>query len=156
MVPPESQEKFQKRKNPRLSGYDYSTPNYYFITICTHEKQCIFGKPSKLNKLGKIAEKGLNRIADHFPGVFVDKYVVMPNHVHAIIVLEDSSVTLPVVIGQYKAFVTKSIHAFLPDQVVWQTSFHDHIIRNQHSYEKIWSYIETNPNQWNEDCFHIE
>ena len=51
--------RFPDRKNPRIKEYDYSKRNYYFVTICTHQKQCFFGNPMKLNKLGNIAEKFL-------------------------------------------------------------------------------------------------
>ena len=149
-------ERLPKRKSPRLKGYDYSTQNYYFVTVCTHQKRCIFGTPQKRNRFGEIAENGLCMIAEHFSGVSVDNYVVMPNHIHAIIVFENAEVTLPVVVGQYKAFVTKRIHQQSSFETVWQKSFHDHIIRNQKSYERIWEYIETNPNKWEEDCFYTE
>ena len=147
-------DRFHSRKNPRIRDFDYSTPNYYFVTICTHEKRCIFGTPETLNAFGNIAKSGLLEIENHFSGVGVDKYVVMPNHVHAIIVLQNSSANLSTIIGQYKAFVTKQIHTVSPTKTVWQTSYHDHIIRSQKSYERIWYYIETNPIKWREDCFY--
>ena len=149
-------ERFHNRKNPRLRDYNYCTPNYYFITICTHEKKWLFGKPGTRNTYGDIAYSGLVEICRHFSGVFVDKAVIMPNHIHAIIVLTGNDVHLSDVIGQYKAFVTKSIHRIMPNIPVWQTSFHDHVIRSQQSYEKIWSYIETNPIKWQEDCYMQE
>ena len=79
---------FYERKPTRIPGYDYATRNYYFITICTHERQCIFGTPNKLNTMGVMAQECIIKIQDIFPSVRVDKYVVMPNHIHAIIVLE--------------------------------------------------------------------
>ena len=149
-------DRFPVRKHPRLASYDYSKPNYYFVTICTHEKKCMFGTPHRLNWKGKIAEEGLMQIPKHFPSVFVDKFVVMPNHVHGIIVLQDSGADVPTVVGQYKAFVTKQIRKREPDVQIWQTSFHDHVIRSQEKYEKIWNYIEGNPAKWCEDCFFVE
>lgn len=143
------------RKNPRLANFDYSSPNDYFVTICTHEKKCIFGTPGQLNPMRIIAEHGLSQVSDHYQSVKVDKFVVMPNHVHAIIVITGGTADVPNVIGQYKAFVTKEIHKINPNIRVWQTSFHDHVIRNQKSYEKIWEYIDGNPVKWNEDCFYI-
>lgn len=145
---------FPQRKHPRLSYFDYSTPGYYFITICTHEKRCIFGPPSNLNAYGRIAEDAFAEIPKHFPQVKIDKYVVMPNHVHAILILSPGATGLSPVVGSYKSSVTKRIHAIDPDIKVWQTSFHDHVIRNQPGYEKIWSYIETNPLKWEDDCFY--
>ena len=147
-------DRFPKRKNPRLKQYDYATENYYFVTICTGEKKCIFGSLNNMNIFGKFAEEGLLLIETHFPTVKVDKFIIMPNHVHAIIILSDGKVKLTTVVGSYKSYVTKKIHEISPDIQVWQTSFHDHVIRNQQAYEKIWNYIEYNPTKWEEDCFY--
>ena len=95
------------------------------------------------------------KIPIHFPGISIDKWVIMPNHVHAIVVLPGNSAALSTIIGQYKAAVTREIRAFDSDMQVWQTSFHDHIIRNQADYERIWLYIEVNPARWMDDCFYI-
>ena len=72
MENPNDYDKYPKRKNPRLSGYDYSTQNYYFITICTHEKSCIFGSPNMLNLYGKYAYEGMQQIPQHYPDVSVE------------------------------------------------------------------------------------
>ncbi|MBE6927823.1 MAG: hypothetical protein E7467_04970 [Ruminococcaceae bacterium] len=146
---------YVKRKSPRLQGYDYRTPNYYFITICTHKKINIFGTEDQRNDLGNIAEKGFLQIAEHFSDIEVDKFVIMPNHVHAIIILKNEKDNLSTVIGSYKSYVTKKIHNLRPELTVWQKSFHDHVIRNQKSYEKIWCYIDTNPMKWKEDCYFV-
>lgn len=151
---------YYKRKPTRIPEYDYSHNNYYFVTMCTHNKECIFGKPNCVNWLGRIAEDDMNGIAEHFSTVRVDKFVVMPNHVHAIIVIDNGNdtekkVSLVNIIGQYKSGVTRKIRTLLDNKQVWQRSFHDRIIRNQKEYEKIWMYIETNPQRWNEDCFYI-
>ena len=147
-------EKLPKRKSPRLAGYDYSTVNYYFITICTCDKIKLFGEPEKLNEFGKIAADTFLQIPQHFDCIEIDKFVIMPNHVHAIVIIHESTTTLTTVIGQYKAYVSKKIHEIKSDLPVWQRSFHDHVIRNQHSYEKIWNYIDTNPMKWQDDCFY--
>ena len=148
---------FPKRKSPRIPGYNYAVPNYYFITICTHDKKCIFGRPDDLNVYGKIAEEKLKKIPELYPAVRLDKYVVMPNHVHGIFAVEnelDGVRDLSVIIGQYKMAVTKEIRIYEPNKNVWQRSYHDHVIRNQAGYEKIWMYIENNPLKWEEDCFY--
>ena len=75
------------RKSTRLVGYDYANENYYYVTICTHEKRCIFGDVKALSKYGKIAEEELLKISKRFGTVKLDKYMVMPNHIHAIIVI---------------------------------------------------------------------
>ena len=146
-----------KRKSPRIPGYDYSSVNYYFITICTHEKRCIFGNPEELNWMGRCAEDCLRMIPQLHPGILLDKYVVMPNHIHVIIDVQKSEkqTDLYVVIGQYKMAVTKRIRYKKPTFEVWQRSFHDHVIRKQSTYEKIWNYIEDNPRKWKEDCFYV-
>ena len=146
-----------KRKSPRIPNFDYSSPNYYFITICTYEKKCIFGNPSELSMLGCYARDYLLNIPKLYPEIILDKYVIMPNHVHCILIVsgENKDRSIPLVIGQYKMAVTKKIREKLPDLKVWQRSFHDHIIRNQSGYEKIWQYIENNPQKWEEDCFYI-
>ena len=145
------------RKSPRIPGYDYSSVNYYFITICTHEKRCIFGKPGALNWIGQCAEENLHMISKLHPNIRIDKYVIMPNHIHVIFDIQDvkEKENLAVVIGQYKMSVTKKIREKKPEFQVWQRSFHDHVIRNQSGYEKIWLYIEGNPSKWEDDCFYI-
>ena len=151
---PDHEERFPSRKHPRLKNYDYSTPNYYFVTICTWNKACLFGSPDKLNYRGCVAKAGIGELEAHFPNAKVDKYVIMPNHVHMILILKDNTIPLPAIIGQYKSFVTRTIRKNEPDYTVWQASFHDHIIRNQQAYEKIWLYIESNPQNWSADCFY--
>ena len=150
------EERFPKRKSPRIPGYDYATPNYYFITICTHEKNCIFWSGGKLNTFGQIAFDAAMQISAHFPGNRVDRFVVMPNHIHMILVVEPGGTDATVVIGQYKSQVSKEIHKIDPKRKIWQTSFHDHGIRNYRQYQHIREYIDTNPMRWKEDCFFVE
>jgi len=149
-------DRFPSRKHPRLKHFDYSSPNYYFITICTWNKLCIFGNPHRLSPWGIIAESVLLEIEKHFSGVKIEKYVIMPNHIHMILVLEDANPGLPQIIGQYKSSVTRKIHETAPQQIIWQTSFHDHVIRTQKDYERIWLYIASNPQNWNKDCFFVD
>ena len=148
---------FYSRKTPRMFGYDYATQNYYFVTICTHNKKCIFGKPGSLSAIGEITQKHLIKIPNIYPGVSIDKFIVMPNHIHAIFVLDGlDTPSLSRIIGQFKMSVTKEIRDNYKIDTVWQRSFHDHIIRNQKDYERIWLYIHGNPQKWNEDCFFSE
>ena len=152
----EDEDRFHIRKHPRMARYDYATPNYYFVTICTKNKKCIFGSVHQNHMYGEIAEMGLLEIPKHFDKVYIDKYIVMPNHIHMIVVLEKGAKELPTVIGQYKAYVSRKIHAIDPTQEVWQSSFHDHVIRNQSAYEHIWNYIDGNRQKWQEDCYFTE
>ena len=147
---------FYSRKSPRIPNFDYASENYYFITICTDGKKCFFGKPDQLNAFGKIAAEHLEKIERHYDTVSVDKYVVMPNHVHFILVTQRNNVvSAGQVIAQYKAGVSREIRKNRPDIRLWQRSFHDHIIRDQKGYEKIWLYIEYNPQLWAKDTFYI-
>ena len=146
-----------RRKPTRIPGYDYSTANYYFITICTHEKKCLFYKQGRLNEMGMIAQNCMQTIPQHFRGCKVDKFVIMPNHIHAILVIDEIGTSpITTIVGQYKAHVSKLIHRKLPGLQIWQRSFYDHIIRTQSRYEEIWSYIDTNPLRWREDRFYLE
>lgn len=146
---------YYSRKPTRIPEYDYSKCNYYFITMCSYEKKCIFGKPGDLNHNGKIVETHIKNLESYYKSLKVDNYVVMPNHVHMILILEDQeeNPNISSVVGAFKTGVTKAIRMIEPNKKVWQRSFHDHIIRNQKSYERIWMYIEDNPRRWEEDCF---
>lgn len=171
------------RKPNRLKEYDYSQPGAYFVTICTRDRKNIFWRENVgadiirpqnhyhvgadiirpetpvgdlLSESGKIAERAILAIPDHYKGVTVDQYVVMPNHVHILVRISETggrliaAPTLSTVIGQLKRYVAKQI-----GQPIWQRSFHDHIIRNEDDYRTIWEYIENNPAKWTEDRFYI-
>ena len=149
------------RKPTRIPQFDYSSDQFYFVTVCTHDKKCIFGQPDKLNNHGEIVNRAFSDIDIHYEHIKVDKYVVMPNHVHAIIIIGCDGTTgkrpsLNTIIGQFKSGVSREIHKIEPNLKVWQRSYHDHIIRNEKSYQEIWQYIETNPIRWEEDCFYKE
>lgn len=147
---------FYSRKSPRIPNYDYSAENYYFITICTHNRNCLFGLPQAQTRLGNIAQKHINAIEFHYSCVRIDKFVVMPNHIHMILVIEKGQqADVRQIAGQYKSGVTRDARRLYPGIVLWQRSFHDHIIRKQSVYEEIWAYIDNNPQKWEEDCFYI-
>ena len=99
------------------------------------------------------------KIPELNPQIRLDKFVVMPNHIHGIFEVtaennEKGLKDLSLILGQFKMSVTKKIRKIEPDIEVWQRSFHDHVIRSQHQYEKIWLYIDGNPLKWEEDCFY--
>jgi putative transposase len=174
-------DKLPKRKNIRLKEYNYSHSGYYFITICTNNKEnlfwniegtCVlppedrdvagetcgrqFHKPP-LSDIGEIVDSGINKISSIYENVKINKYVIMPNHIHMIIVLcaeNGQSKTIPTIsriIQQFKGSISKQVGFSL-----WQKSFYDHIIRNQQDYEEIYEYIETNPLKWEEDKYYIK
>ena len=146
----------QKRKSTRIPNFDYSRNNYYFITVCTHQKNCIFGSVARRNHFGKIAKDEIEKIPAFYKGVYLDSYIIMPNHIHAIIVLDGAEKSISEIIGSYKAGVTREIRKSKPKMIVWQRSFHDHIIRNERQYQKIWQYVRNNDQKWEEDCHYIE
>ena len=154
----------KSRKPNRLKDYDYSSNGYYFVTICTHNKAHIFGSvidgKVQINQFGCIAAEELENIVCHYEMVSVDKYVVMPNHVHEIIVINNEErsrpfpTALPTVIGLYKSGVSKRIHQISPNLNLWQKSFYDHIIRDENEYLRVWKYIDENPLKWETDEYY--
>ena len=158
-----------KRKQNRLRCYDYSSNGGYFVTICTDQRKkilCDIGEDGIVRRMkcGILAEKIIWDIPRRFPTVSVDKYVVMPNHIHLLLLFAkenttgSTDVTLGNVIGWYKYQVTKQINEAFGNagNRVFQRSYHDHVIRGHRDYELIWEYIDTNPQKWLLDCFYIK
>lgn len=156
-----------ERKNIRLKNYDYRRNGAYFITICIKDKKKILGtisvgatigRPSQiiLSKYGQIVDNVILDIPNHYDNIFIDKYVIMPNHVHLIVVIDNDgramhAPTVSKVIQQMKGTITKQI-----GYPIWQKLFYDHIIRNQHDYQQIWKYIDDNPLKWELDKYYNE
>jgi len=155
-----------KRKPTRLKDYDYSSNGAYFITICTHNKQKILcnivgeglcALPSiQLTAIGETVKSSIEYINEKYDNISVDKFVIMPNHIHLIITKQtgghgDPPLQVYDIIGRFKSFTDNKCSGTL-----WQRSFHDHIIRDEDDYLKIWNYIDTNPQKWHEDCFYTE
>lgn len=103
-----------------------------------------------LTELGEFAYAELMNISSHWCAIDVDLFVVMPNHVHLIIVIIEPQ-PLKYIIGGYKAGVTRLSN--YQDGKIWQRGYHDHIIRNEESLNKIREYIINNPAQWHQDTF---
>ena len=172
-----------KRKPARLREYDYSTPGAYFVTVCTHEKRCslstisvgagaLDGPSIQLTEQGKIVEKYILS-TEQIPGMHVDKYVIMPNHIHLILVVDRNSgpsrapaptnafegdvssktpanAKIPRAIGVMKRLINKEA-----GENIFQRSYHEHVIRDEADYRRIWDYIDTNPAKWTEDCYYM-
>ncbi len=169
--------KLIKRKQLRLRNFDYSTPGAYFITICTHNRKNtlsnIVGEihespETKLTGYGKIVDKIINDIPNRF-GVGIDGYVIMPNHIHLIIVITNSDEARAIresplrgrsliskIIGYIKMNASKEIRRQYATEPVWQRGFHDHIIRNREDYDMIAKYIYENPMRWKFDKLYSE
>lgn len=143
------------RRQHRLKNYDYSTPNAYFLTICTAGHRSLFwhkDQKAALSPYGIIAAQAIQEIPQHYPNITVDTYAVMPNHVHLLLQIHaegQNCVSISRVIQQFKGAVSKRIGF-----CVWQKLFHDHVIRNERDYQQIWLYIQSNPDNWEKDCFY--
>lgn len=155
----------EQRKKLRLETHDYSQPGWYFITICTKEKEHLLGTvvgadllsgpKMQLSQLGIQAESVIKAM----PGV--DKYVIMPNHVHMILQIEQDekgplgrsapTASVPDQVRFFKNAVTRCCGS-----LIWQRSYHDHIIRSEAEYLEIRNYIDSNPARWADDCYHRE
>ena len=156
-------DKLPTRKTNRLKDYDYSQNGAYYITICTKDKQAILWEQTvgariarpPLTGVGKTVENAISGISIHYPMIEVDKYVVMPNHIHMILLIDDDgralrAPTISTVINQMKGYVTKQIGCS-----IWQKLFHDRIIRNENDYLRIWQYMDENPVKWGDDEYFV-
>lgn len=158
------------RKANRLADYDYSQDGTYFVTICTRDRKRILSQISvgtgvpdcpkiQLLKHGEIAEKYLRQMNDFYGHLSVDKYAIMPDHIHILITVRNGQSRTPVptetgridnrnstisqFVSTFKRFCNKEY-----GQDIWQGRYYDHVIRNQQDYNEIWQYIENNPTKW--------
>ena len=146
-----------RRKHIRITDYDYSTPGAYFITICTANREKIFWSNRRgelrspvnvtLSDIGMIVDSEIQKLGSVYDAVKVDKYCIMPDHIHMILVIDADpygrtqfAPTISRVIKQFKGSITKQV-----GRPIWQKSFYDHGIRNRQDYDEIWQYIENNP-----------
>ena len=153
------------RKNPRLETWDYSTPGSYFVTAVTHDRSCVFGEVVdarsvhetalvELTPIGMYCDETFSRIEEAFPGWICDKHVVMPNHFHAILTkLSAGGSGLSSVVNYLKGCTTRFARSRRPEAKIWQSSYHDHIVRDDDDYKRLWEYIEENPGRWVEDQY---
>ena len=176
----QNKKQIKNRKLNRLKGYDYSRDGWYFVTICIKDRIKCLGKIENgkmiLDKYGKIAKKYWSEIPDHYNNVFLDEWIIMPNHIHGIIVIENDDKTITATVGtghcpvpttvntgskygllsktvkSFKEISLKTIRKQFNDfEFSWQRSFYDHIIRDEKSLEKIRNYIANNPLKWETD-----
>jgi len=167
-----------RRRSIRLKGYDYAQAGAYFVTICTWNKECLFGEiangTSKLNKYGEMVMKCWNEISGHFFHVKTDEFIIMPNHIHGIITINNVGAqfiapfgkttseklgvinhapTIGGVVRSFKARCTYMINQLrdTPGTPVWQRNYYERVIRDDRELYSIREYIRYNPLKWDED-----
>ena len=156
--------KLPRRKVIRLQGYDYSLPGNYFVTIVVQDRLCLFGSIAngqmQPNPAAIAMEQALMLMTQKFPDIMLQHFIIMPNHIHLIITIT-GQIDLCEVIRTYKSYTThlycdgvrsKGWQTF--NKKLWQRSFYEHIIRNQHAYDYIANYIATNPQRWSKDAIN--
>jgi len=163
------------RKHPRLKGFDYSSNGAYYVTFCVKDRyemlgqivgRVALGAPIvELTDYGNIIYKEIDETYLYYSNIFVDKFIVMPNHVHMIIFVisendqkdgaprasRPTTAIIPSIVGVLKR-KTNKVYGFK----MWQDSYHDHIIRSESDYQRIWQYIDENPARWAEDDYFVK
>ncbi len=168
MVPAES----HLRRSIRLKGYDYSLPGIYFVTICAADRDFLFGDVAdgkvRLYDAGRIVQSVWSKLPDHYAGLKTDAFVVMPNHVHGILILyppvpadfvgaglkpaPTKRHPITEIVRGFKTFSARHINALRQMRApVWQRNYYEHIIRNSRSLDRIRQYIAENPERWEFD-----
>lgn len=151
------------RKRNRLKGYDYSSNASYFLTICSDKRKEIFSQIVfdntvganivRLSKIGQKIENCILKIEEIYPCVFVDNYIIMPNHIHLILTIDTNrrpmvAPTVATVIKQFKGAASKEAGTS-----IWQKGYYDHIIRNENDFNETMKYITFNAQKWDEDKY---
>ncbi len=172
------------RRSVRLPGYDYAQPGAYFVTVVAAGRQCLFGRVENqdmiLSDLGRVAEQQWARLPKRFPGLELGVFIVMPNHLHGILIIRDGRGTAgnradsdnasyrrapteafgkpvigsnPTIVRSYKSAVAYRFHAAgkMMGLPVWQRNYYEHIIRDEKDWDRIHRYIEQNPLVWADD-----
>lgn len=166
------------RRSIRLRGYDYGQPGRYFVTICVQGRGCLFGDvvngEVRLSKAGVVVESWWGTIPRRFPGVTLDAYVVMPNHLHGIVMIESNDrwdsvaenkrrVSLPRIVQWFKSATTSDYQRGVISDGwepiagrLWQRNYYEHVVRDEADLKRIREYIAENPARWAEDEEHPE
>lgn len=166
------------RQSIRLKGYDYTLAGAYFVTICTYKREPMFGKivdgKMQLSLLGQLVYAEWQKTAVIRPNIYLDAFVVMPNHLHGIIVIYFNeaegrpdgspvqstslqSESLGAIVGQFKSKVTKRYRRFRKndDSPIWQRNYYEQIIRNERHLTAVQQYIYNNPANWASDDYFL-
>ena len=161
------------RRSIRLRSYDYAQPGAYFVTVCTHNRQCLFGNvingEIRQNEYGRIVAACWSELPGHYPRVALDVFVVMPNHVHGVILLRDDEAVdrvgagfkpaptalakrhgLPEVLRGFKTFASRRINEVrnIAGAPVWQRNYYERVIRNESEVNAVRHYIQHNSSPW--------
>jgi REP element-mobilizing transposase RayT len=169
------------RKRARLPGYDYASPGAYFITVCTHQRHSLFGEivggPMCLNAFGAPVQAAWLEIPRHFPEVEIGALVVMPNHLHAIVILNASvgakhpdlsdasplpapswprgtqARSIPAIVQKAKSISSRRINLLrgTPGRPVWLRGYFEHVVRSPRELDRLRRYFESNPLLWELD-----
>ena len=171
----------RSRRSLRLKDYDYSQPGGYFLTMVTFQREHLFGEiiegTMQLNNAGEIVHEIWEKLSVRYPNINLDEMVIMPNHVHGIVFIDDNLVAtvhelplrpnetpeeyrlrrrrmlIPKLVGYFKMNSAKAINQLLGSEgiPVWQRNYYDHIIRSEKELDRIRKYIYYNPQQWEND-----
>ena len=169
------------RRSIRLKGYDYSSAGAYFVTVCTNNRECLFGDIREgkmvLNECGEIVSLKWKNIPAHFGNVELDEFVIMPNHIHGIIIIVDTIVgakhslnasplhlplplqygtspgSLPAIMQNFQSVTTRKINQIRCSlgNKFWQRNYYEHVIRNEKELNALREYIVNNPLKWDLD-----
>jgi putative transposase len=167
------------RRSIRLKHYDYAKNGYYFITICSKDRDCIFGELNvgallvcaqnmiALSNAGKIIDYHWLNIPNQYENAFLDEYIIMPNHIHGIIIIDKEkraqASSAPTISQILRSFKSKSAIEYLKhikdnnlnlSEKIWQRNYYERIIRNENELNKIRKYIIENPLKWEDDKYH--
>ncbi|MBM3155874.1 MAG: transposase [Chloroflexi bacterium] len=162
-----------QRRSIRLKHYDYSQAGAYFITICTYDKECLFGKVTNgemvLNEYGKVVEEEWYRSGKIRHEIELDAFIVMPNHIHGVVTivgaqglaplqhdhahLQRKPRSLSTFVTGFKSAVTIRVNELRGTlcEPVWQRNYYEHVIRNEHDLNDIREYIVNNAQKWDSD-----
>jgi len=145
------------RRSIRLQGYDYSQSGAYFVTICTFQRQHLFGvvnnEEMQLNVAGQIVSAIWQKIPQHFPNVELDEFILMPDHIHGIIIISERAepcISLATIIQNFKSISTRKINKINQNLGVsiWQRNYYERIVRSDQELHRLREYILNNPENW--------
>ena len=153
----EPENRYPIRKNLRLSGFDYTQPGMYFVTICTWDRRCCFGDviDGRMvhSPLGEMISDMWRRTPQRHDAVSSDEFVVMPNHLHGLLLFGTSAPSLSSVVGAFKSLTMMAARkeGLLAPGKLWQRGFYDHVVRDEEALSGVREYIQNNPLKWHLD-----